>query len=61
MKNAGSPTEGIEQKNRGNSKKRKLYPVQDEDVFLIPDDFPEGLQYILNSTKAQLIEKKSPQ
>jgi hypothetical protein len=27
MKNAGSPTEGIEQKNRGNSKKRKLYPV----------------------------------
>ena len=35
MKNAGSPTEGIEQKNRGNSKKRKLYPVQDEDVALL--------------------------
>jgi hypothetical protein len=61
MKNAGSPAEGVEQKNRGNTKKRKLYPIQDEDVFLTPDDFPEGLQYILNSTKAQLIGKTSLQ
>jgi hypothetical protein len=61
MKNAGSPTEGVEQRNRGNIKKQKLYPVQDEDVFLNPDDFPEGLQYILNSTKAQLIGKTSLQ
>jgi len=56
-KNSVLSTEEPGQKRKGSTKKRKLYPVQDEDVFLIPNDFPEGLQYILNSTKAQLIKK----
>jgi hypothetical protein len=38
MKNAGSPAEGVEQKNRGNTKKRKPYPVQDEGILTIPDE-----------------------
>jgi len=35
------------------SVKQKPYPIPEEDSFIPPDDFPEGLQYILNSTKAQ--------
>ena len=42
-------------KQEGDSLKQKPYPIQEEDSFISPDDFPDGLQYIPNSTKAQLI------
>jgi hypothetical protein len=48
-KNCGLSTKEPGQKRKRGTKKQKLYPVQDEDVFLIPDDFPEGLQYIHNN------------
>ena len=39
-------------KCEGDTVKQKPYPIPEEDSFIQPDDFPEGLQYILNSTKA---------
>lgn len=48
-------------KQEGDSLKQKPYPIPEEDSFISPDDFPDGLQYILNSTKAQLIGKTSLQ
>lgn len=45
----------------GDSVKQKPYPIPEEDSFIPPDDFPEGLQYLLNSTKAQPIKKTSLQ
>ena len=45
-KNSGLSTEEVEQKNKGNTKKRKLYPVQDEGILPIPDDDGVDIQYI---------------
>jgi hypothetical protein len=59
-KNSVLSTKEPEQKRKGSTKKRKLYPVQDEGILPIPDDYPEGIKYILNSTKNQLIGKTLP-
>jgi len=48
-------------KQEGDSLKQKPYPIPEEDSFITPDDFPDGLQYIPISTKAQLIGNKSLQ
>jgi hypothetical protein len=46
-------------KQEGDSLKQKPYPIPEEDSFISPDDFPEGLKYILNNTKSQLFGKTS--
>lgn len=60
VKNSGLPVKEVEHKKEDGTKKRKPYPVQDEGILPIPDDFPEGIKYILNSTKNQLIGKTLP-
>jgi hypothetical protein len=60
VKNSGLPVKEVEHKKEDSTKKRKLYPVQDEGILPIPDDFPDGIKYILNRTKTAHIEKTLP-
>lgn len=61
VNNSGLPEKEVEQKKEDGTKKRKHYPVQDEGILPISDDYPEGIQYILKSTKTQHIKITSPQ
>ena len=51
MKNAGFPAEEVEQENRGNTKKQKPYPVQDEDTLSAPEDDSADIKYLTKKNK----------
>jgi len=50
---SGLPAEEVEQKKKGNTKKPKPYPVQEEDILTAPDDDSAEIKYMAKEKLAK--------